>query len=164
MRGEKTLTEQSNDFTFSIRHYMKTEEFKVTCPGCKTTMGHKGGKDGKLIHLDVLWSSESGLYVECDHSEILLQNVEKMDENYNPTFKEPFASLLRSERDRHESGQQTPQDFKGTDKGLYIAMRQYAMYYFEEPDGKSISQDFNINSISEDETRTFKELFEASLV
>jgi len=110
-----------------------------------------------------MWSYEAGLHVDCEHSSLLMQNLESMDKNGNPTFKEPYKSLIEEQKQRFINGSLTQQDFP-EGKGLFIAMKQYAMYAFEEPEGKELRKGFSLKDINENDARTFKDIFESNLV
>jgi len=88
---------------------MKKERLhpEITCPYCRTGFGgHKSWKekDGsqKMVHLDVMWSYESGLQTSCRQDNIY-DHVSEMDDNGNPTFTEEFQKKLKELRDKFET-------------------------------------------------------------
>ena len=64
---------------------------------------YKISKENKVEHLDIIWSSESGLVRECQQPEMVLANMESVDEYGNPTFTESFQKKLSELRNKFEN-------------------------------------------------------------
>jgi hypothetical protein len=64
---------------------------------------YKISKENKVEHLDIIWSSESGLVRECQQPEMVLANMESVDEYGNPTFAESFQKKLSELRNKFEN-------------------------------------------------------------
>lgn len=75
---------------------------EITCPHCRTGFGgHKMSKD-KMIHLDILWSSEYGLQRDCRQDNIS-EYIVSVDDRGNPTFTPEFESKLKELKEKFET-------------------------------------------------------------
>lgn len=80
---------------------------EITCPFCRMQFGsYKKNKD-KIIHLDFCWSSESGLQVECESTDIN-NYITNTDDRGNITFIEEYKKKLDELRKDFE---ENPIDF-----------------------------------------------------
>ena len=69
---------------------------EITCPYCRVGFGTlKSTSKDKFQHLDLFWSYESGLIVDCENNDVLALNLEKMDDKGNPKFKTEFEEKLK---------------------------------------------------------------------
>jgi len=48
-----------------------------------------------IIHLDIFWSREAGMHVDCKNIDLLKTKIDKIDENGNPIFQEEFQLKLK---------------------------------------------------------------------
>jgi hypothetical protein len=75
---------------------------EITCPHCRTGFGgHKMLKD-KMIHIDILWSRESGLQRDCQQ-ESIKEHIVEIDDRGNPTFTNEFAAKLKELKEKFET-------------------------------------------------------------
>jgi len=98
---------------------------EITCPYCRVGFGGVKVKSEKpklkwfmsraakrkaregikmeFQHLDIFWSFESGLIVDCKNAELLKVNLDGVDERGNPKFKPEFEEKLKQLKEKYDS-------------------------------------------------------------
>lgn len=76
---------------------------EITCPYCRIQFGNYKINEKDVEHLDIIWSSESGLVRKCKQPELVLENIESVDEFSNPVFKSEFQKKIEDLRQKFEN-------------------------------------------------------------
>lgn len=72
-----------------------SDEYGIKKGNWKTLWKSKKIITGKKVeHLDLFHSYEAGLILDCKQSEYILGNIESIDSNGNPTFKQDFQDKI----------------------------------------------------------------------
>lgn len=75
----------------------------ITCPYCRIQFGGYKIFQNKLIHLDILWSYDSGLQRDCEQEDYIKSNIESIDDKGNPKFNDDFKNKLLELRNKFET-------------------------------------------------------------
>lgn len=77
---------------------------EIKCPYCRIQFGSvKINEDNSVEHLDIVWSSDTGLIKKCEQPELVTSNLKSVDEYGNPTFTDEFQNKLTELREKFEN-------------------------------------------------------------
>jgi len=88
---------------------------EIKCPFCRAGFGALKISNMAVNHIDIFWSYESGLTLDCADPGTILRNLLSIDENQNPIFNIEFGNKMTDLRDKFLSD---PSDIDNTNTSI----------------------------------------------